>query len=74
MRKPPGSWEEEEEQGEGLLGSGYSTQTAKSLAVVDQSLLNFELLEALVVHVLQQERQNGPGALLRVRLQTCATS
>lgn len=33
-------------------GKEYSQQTLRSLAVVDESLINYDLIEALVCHVL----------------------
>ena len=44
--------------------SGYSEQTRQSLANVDEALVNTDLIEALVAHVLgsrQQQQQQQPG-------------
>lgn len=47
--------------------AGYSEATQRSLAVVDESLLNYDLLEALVVHIVQLQASHGPAALLQAR-------
>jgi hypothetical protein len=39
----------------------YSEQTRRSLAVVDESILNYELLEALVCHIVGQAPPPLPG-------------
>lgn len=44
----------------------YSHTTIKSLEIVDEELVNYDLLEALVVHIVHMETSQGPGALLRV--------
>ena len=45
----------------------YSDITRKSLAMVDEGLLNYDLLEALVVHTVQEQSCHGPAAMLQVR-------
>lgn len=45
----------------------YSDTTRKSLAMVDEGLLNYDLLEALVVHIVQEQSACGPAAMLQVR-------
>jgi hypothetical protein len=35
--------------------------------MVDPSLINYELIEALLVHIVSVQQQNGPTALLKVR-------
>ncbi len=52
------SWEE--------TSSAYSPSTLKSLELVDENQVNYDLLEALVVHIVDTESAQGPGALLRV--------
>lgn len=52
------SWEE--------TSSAYSPSTLKSLELVDEDQVNYDLLEALVVHIVDIESAQGPGALLRV--------
>ena len=52
------SWED--------ISCAYSQTTLKSLELVDESLLNYDLLEALVVHIVDMEAAHGAGALLRV--------
>ena len=47
--------------------AAYSPVTLKSLDLVDENLLNYDLLEALVVHVVETQSRYGPGALLQVR-------
>lgn len=46
--------------------AAYSPVTLKSLDLVDENLLNYDLLEALVVHVVETQSRYGPGALLQV--------
>ena len=60
------SWEEAE--------TSYSPATMKSLEVVDEEVLNYDLLEALVVHIVQTEAVLGQGALLKVRFTVSATT
>ncbi|KAK9846310.1 hypothetical protein WJX81_001334 [Elliptochloris bilobata] len=43
----------------------YGEATRRSLAVVDEAVLNFELLEALVAHIVAAEAARGPDALLQ---------
>lgn len=52
------SWEE--------TSSAYSPSTLRSLELVDENQVNYDLLEALVVHIVDTESAHGPGALLRV--------
>ena len=47
--------------------AAYSPVTLKSLELVDENLLNYDLLEALVVFVVETQSRYGPGALLKVR-------
>ena len=47
--------------------SEYSEATRRSLAVADESILNFDLLEALVTHIVAAEAAHGPDAVLQVR-------
>eukprot|EP00887_Chlorella_sp_A99_P002300 scaffold10.g2300.t1 len=53
--------------GAGAAAAGYSDQTQASLANIDESLVNTDLIEALVAHVVstaaaaQQEPQRGGG-------------
>ena len=65
-RLPPpdvmSSWEE--------TSCTYSHATMKSLELVDEDLVNYDLLEALVVHIVETESAQGPGSLLRVSLMT----
>jgi hypothetical protein len=44
----------------------YSDEVAASLHVVDPSLINYDLIEALLVHIARQQGKNGPTALLQV--------
>ena len=46
--------------------TSYSQATLKSLALVDEEVLNYDLLEALVVHIAEVEAANGCGAFLKV--------
>lgn len=43
----------------------YSQVTRRSLAAVDESLLNYDLLETLVVHIVQAQAAHGPAAMLQ---------
>ena len=53
--------------GKGLVNCyWHPTSTQHAAAMVDPSLINYELTEALLVHSVQQ--QQGPTALLRVCL------
>lgn len=52
------SWEE--------TSSAYSPSTLKSLELVDENQVNYDLVEALVVHIVDTESAQGPGSLLRV--------
>lgn len=45
----------------------YSEATRRSLAIVDESVLNFDLLEALVAHIVAAEAAHGPDAMLQVQ-------
>ena len=45
----------------------YSDATLRSLACVDPSLLHYELIEALLAHVLASQAAHGPAALLQAR-------
>jgi hypothetical protein len=38
-----------------------------SLQVVDPSLINYELIESLLVHIVTVQQQQGPAGLLKVR-------
>ncbi|KAA6421632.1 MAG: putative ATP-dependent RNA helicase DHX57 [Trebouxia sp. A1-2] len=51
------SWEE--------TSSAYSPSTLKSLELVDENQVNYDLVEALVVHIVDTESAQGPGSLLR---------
>lgn len=46
--------------------AAYSPVTLKSLDLVDENLLNYDLLEALVIYVVETQSKYGPGALLQV--------
>lgn len=46
--------------------AAYSPVTLKSLDLLDENLLNYDLLEALVVHVVETQARYGPDALLQV--------
>ena len=52
------SWEE--------TSSAYSPSTLKSLELIDENQVKYDLVEALVVHIVDTESAQGPGALLRV--------
>ena len=45
--------------------SPYSDLTLRSLAAVDESIINYDLVVALVAHILSLEATQGPGALLQ---------
>lgn len=65
----PASWDQQgspaapEEQ--------WSLQTRQALAVVDEAVLNFDLIEALVCHIVEVEAAHGPGAMLEVNAILC---
>ena len=65
----PASWDQQgnpaapEEQ--------WSLQTRQALAVVDEAVLNFDLIEALVCHIVEVEAACGPGAMLQVNTVLC---
>jgi ATP-dependent RNA helicase DHX57 len=44
--------------------SEYSDATQRSIANVDESLLNYELIEMLIGAIARAERENGAGALV----------
>lgn len=48
--------------------AAYSPLTLKSLDLVDENLLNYDLVEALVVHIVQMQSRHGPNAFLQVRV------
>ena len=59
----PASWDE----GGGSSGAAvpaYPDHVARSLATVDEAVINYDLVEALVAHALAAEAKGGPGALL----------
>mgnify|MGYP001807603540 CR=1 FL=1 len=45
----------------------YSAEVVSSLHIVDPSLINYELIEALLVHIVSVQQHQGPTALLKVR-------
>ncbi|KAL3157309.1 hypothetical protein ABBQ38_001539 [Trebouxia sp. C0009 RCD-2024] len=45
--------------------AAYSPLTLKSLDLVDENLLNYDLVEALVVHIVQMQSRHGPNAFLQ---------
>jgi len=47
-----------------LLSSAYSDATQRSMANVDESLLNYELIEMLIGAIARAEREGGEGALV----------
>jgi hypothetical protein len=60
-----GSWQS-------MLGSDapagqYSEDVVRSLQLVDPSLIHYELIEALLLHIVDVQRQHGPAGLLKVR-------
>lgn len=46
--------------------AAYSPLTIKSLDLVDENLLNYDLVEALVVHIVEMQSRHGPNAFLQV--------
>eukprot|EP00775_Hariotina_reticulata_P004412 gene4412-4665_t len=44
---------------------GYDDEVMRSLQLVDPALINYELIEALVCHVLEVQQQSGPAGLLK---------
>lgn len=70
-----GLGQDKEPSGKGVLGvsndweeasAAYSPLTMKSLDLVDENLLNYDLVEALVVHVVDMQSRHGPHAFLQV--------
>jgi hypothetical protein len=49
----------------------YSAEVLSSLSVVDPSLINYDLIEALLVHVVAAQVAQGPTALLKVGVCLC---
>ena len=47
-----------------LLSSAYSDATQRSMANVDEALLNYELIEMLIGAIARAEREGGEGALV----------
>eukprot|EP00878_Enallax_costatus_P021785 GHUV01023084.1.p1 GENE.GHUV01023084.1~~GHUV01023084.1.p1 ORF type:complete len:250 (-),score=58.90 GHUV01023084.1:332-1081(-) len=50
---------------DGPRGS-YSDEVLRSLQLVDPSIVNYELIEALLVHIIHVQQQEGPAGLLKV--------
>jgi hypothetical protein len=44
----------------------YSEDVVRSLQLVDPSLIHYELIEALLLHIVNVQRQHGPAGLLKV--------
>lgn len=44
----------------------YSEDVVRSLQLVDASLIHYELIEALLLHIVNLQRQHGPAGLLKV--------
>jgi hypothetical protein len=57
----PGPQQQQQQQQE------YSPDVLRSLEFIDPSLVNYDLLEALVAHVVGRTQRDGPTALLQVR-------
>eukprot|EP00878_Enallax_costatus_P012006 GHUV01012535.1.p1 GENE.GHUV01012535.1~~GHUV01012535.1.p1 ORF type:complete len:538 (+),score=178.81 GHUV01012535.1:448-2061(+) len=49
---------------DGPRGS-YSDEVLRSLQLVDPSIVNYELIEALLVHIIHVQQQEGPAGLLK---------
>eukprot|EP00883_Tetradesmus_obliquus_P006330 jgi/Sobl393_1/16814/SZX72388.1 len=43
----------------------YSEDVVRSLQLVDASLIHYELIEALLLHIVNLQRQHGPAGLLK---------
>lgn len=44
----------------------YNPEVIRSLQVVDPAIINYELIEALLVHILSMRSRYGPSGLLQV--------
>ena len=55
------------------LPQQYSQQTLRSLATVDESLVNYDLLEALIAHILHEQSSHGLGCFSPVRTNPLAS-
>lgn len=52
------------ELGGGLVHHQYSLQTRRSLSFIDESLVNVDLIHALVNHVASKSSEKGPSGIL----------
>jgi hypothetical protein len=52
-------------QGGGIVRH-YSDQTLRSLALVDEEAINYELLASLVTYLVAQQQEHGPRAVMQV--------
>jgi hypothetical protein len=80
QQRPGSSGGAKAQQGTGSNGGGswqaalgadaphgqYSEDVVRSLQLVDPSLIHYELIEALLLHIVTVQRQHGPAGLLKV--------
>ena len=46
-------------------GGAYSERTVQSLVAVDESLINYDLVAAVVAFIVREEKKHGPFALVQ---------
>lgn len=45
-----------------------STSTRQSLQTVDEAVINYDLIEALIASIVEAEQRDGPGVFWQARL------
>jgi hypothetical protein len=64
--KPPASNSSSSGLGADAPSGSYSPEVLTSLQVVDPSMINYDLIESLLVHIVAVQQQQGPTGLLKV--------
>lgn len=49
----------------------YSSEVMTSLQIIDPSVINYDLIESLLVHIVTVQQQQGPTGLLKVGARGC---
>lgn len=49
-----------------------STSTQQSLQIVDEAVINYDLIEALIASIVQAEQRDGPGVFWQARISSLA--
>jgi hypothetical protein len=52
----------------GAAGEQYSADVMRSVELMDASLVNYDLIELLVAHIVGRTQRDGPAAMLQVGL------